>query len=116
MQTEPTNMSTEPARTLGDIFANKAMIKTFILAFAGIVAALFKVSVDDAFIDNIVTLIMYGSMIGTALMAQWENRQRAKEQAEATRSAVFAPATTEALVKQAAATGVPEVPPPPAQV
>jgi len=112
MNNQTPNMATEPALTIGKLIADKAMLKTFISAIVALVATGFRFTADDAMVDNIATVVQLVALIVTPFIAQHENRQRATEQAKATRSAVFAPATTEALVKQAAATGVPDVPPP----
>lgn len=95
-------MAHEPALTIGDMFKDKAMVKTIVAAVAGLVAAAFKVGVDDAMLDNVVTIIMFGAMALTPVFAQMEARKRSEEQAKATRDAVYAPATVADLVDDAA--------------
>lgn len=91
-------MAKEPALTIGQIFADKVMVKTLVSALAGIVSLGFKVAVDDATVDNITTVVTLGSMVLAAFFAQWDARKRAQDQAAKTREAVYAPATVSAIV------------------
>lgn len=87
------DMEREPARTIGDLFADKAMLKTFVTAVATLLAGATGIAIDDATIGAIVTIISGIGLIATPLVAQWEARTRAKEQAERTRQHVT-PVTT----------------------
>jgi hypothetical protein len=108
------DLQTEPALTLGDIFANKALLKTYVAAAIGIISLVLNRTVADATVEDITQIVYLASLFVTPFVAQFENGQRAKEQAAVTREAVYSPATTEALVRDAAVTGDPVVPAPPA--
>lgn len=109
------DMEKEPALTIGEIFANKTLIRTAIASAVAIVAGLFKITVADGVVDDITTLVMFVAMFYAPIAAKREQAQLAKEQAAETRSAVFSPATTKRLVARAARTGNAAVTPPPAQ-
>lgn len=109
------DMAQEPALTLGELFASKAMIKTYVAAILGLVATVLKFAVTDQMVDDIATVVQLVAIVAAPVMAQLENKQRALKQGEVTREAVYAPATVQRLVETAAATGDPTVPPPPAK-
>jgi hypothetical protein len=92
-------MAEEPAATIGGIFADKVMMRTFISALAGVIAMTFKVAVDDTTIDNITTIVTFGSFLLAAAFAQFDARKRALAQAAATRESVYAPATVARIVE-----------------
>ena len=75
-------LDTEPALTIGAIFADKKMLKTYVAAGASLVALGFKIVIDDAQVDNIVTILSGLGMLVTAIMAQVEASQRATAQAK----------------------------------
>lgn len=91
-------MASEPARTIGQMFADKVMVKTLVAAIIGIVALAFKVTVDDAMVDNITTVITLGSIVLSGVFAQYDAKKRAVAQAEQTRDAVYSPNTVATIV------------------
>ena len=99
MTTTP-DFEREPALTIGNIFANKAMIKTYVAAILGIVATGTRFVADDALIENIATVVQLAAVILTPFVAQYENGERAEQQAKATREAVYAPETVQAIVEE----------------
>lgn len=90
-------LDTEPAETIGGFFADKKMVRTFVTAAVSLLALAFRWVVDDAVIENLVTVISMGGMLVTMGMAQWEASKRAKAQAKETRAHVYAPATVEKI-------------------
>ena len=92
-------LDTEPARMIGDIFADKAMVKTWVTAAVGIISLTLRVTADDQVIEDVTTLVTMLATVGTVLMAQYEQKQRAKAQAEETRAHVYAPATVEKIIE-----------------
>ena len=104
---------TEPARTIGETFASKAMLRTYVSATVAVVAGALNKTVSDAMVDNITLIVMFLAMATTAIIAKLEQRKLAKAQAEETRDAVYSPATVDKLVEKAAETQQPDVPPPP---
>ena len=107
------NMEREPALTIGDIFAKKILIQPVIAAAVAIIAGALNLTVGDAMVDNLTTVVMFAAMIWAALGANREQKQLATKQAEETRVAVYAPATTKRLVREAAQTGDASIPDPP---
>jgi hypothetical protein len=112
-------MATEPAVTIGEVFANKAVIQPAIAAVVSIAAGIFKFTADTSdLVDQLTTLVLFLGIVWGALSAQWEARRRAKEQALVTREAVYAPATVEAIAHEQYVAGLPPteaqppVPPP----
>lgn len=101
MTTTAPDFDNEPALTIGDIFADKAMIKTYVTAILGILATGTRFVADDALIDNIAIVVQLVAVIVTPFVAQYENGERAKAQAEVTREAVFAPATVAEIEAEA---------------
>lgn len=91
-------MALEPSTTIGSIFADKAMLKTIIVALLGVVAS-FGVTVADGVADNVVTLVWALSTIITAAVAQQEASNRAKAQGQATRAAVYSPVSAAAIAR-----------------
>lgn len=91
-------LDTEPAETIGSIWADKAMIKTYVTAALSLAAFALNFVVPDGQIDNIVTLLSGLGLLVTAGMAQWEARQRAIAQGKETREHVYAPATVQKLI------------------
>ena len=104
----PTQMATEPALQIGDLFGDKAMIRTYVVAAASLLAFWGGRSIPDDQIGNIVELLSGLGLIVTAAVAQWEARKRAREQALVTRQNVYSPATTQTLIDQAATSGTAE--------
>ncbi len=98
-------MATEPAQTIGDLFADRVMVKTIVSAGVGVVAIVFRISTDDELIESVATLVTMSSLFIAAGFAQWEARKRAREQARATRAAVYAPATVAKIEHLAQAGG-----------
>lgn len=90
-------LDTEPARTIGEMFADKAMVKTWVTAAVGILSLTLRFTVDDRLVEDITTVVTMLATVGTVLVAQYEQKQRARAQAEATRGHVYAPATVEKL-------------------
>lgn len=103
----PTNdaMALEPAKTIGNMMADKAMIRPLIAAGVAIVAQAFRLTLDDALVDNITTIVTTLSVLYAAWSAQHEAAARAREQAEKTRAAVWAPASVADVVTDAASVG-----------
>ena len=106
-------MEREPALTIGEIFANKTLIRTVIASAVAIVAGLFKITVADGVVDDITTLVMFAAMFYAPFAAKREQAQLAKEQASETREAVYAPATVKEIAAKAAVTHDPTIPAPP---
>lgn len=104
----------EPARAIGEIFANKAMLRTYVAAFVAIVSGALSVTISDAMIDSITLVAMFAAMAWGPIAAQLDHRKIAKAQAEETRDAVYSPATVKEIAREAAATRSPDVPEPPA--
>src|SRR5690554_742001 len=101
------DMQKEPALTIGEIFANKTLIKPAIAAVVAIIAGLFNLTLGDGTVDNITTVIMFAAMVYAPIAANREQAQLATDQAKETRSAVYSPATTKRLVDRAARTSQP---------
>lgn len=106
-------MATEPALTIGEEFANKTMMRPYVAAAVAIVMQITNATIDDAMVDNITLLIT----LLAALYAAWEaNRKKselAKQQAEKTRAAVYAPATVAEIANEQYSAGLPPVEPQP---
>lgn len=100
---EDADMAEEPATTIGELFADKQMVKTLVTALVGLVSIVFRVSTDDATIENVTTVVTFGAIIVTGFFAQYEKRQFSRGQARATRSAVYSPKAVEVLVDAARA-------------
>ena len=107
------NMEREPAITIGEVFASKQMLRTYVAAAVAIIAAGFNLTVGDATVDNITTIIMFAAMVYAPIAAKREQAKLAEDQAAETRDAVFAPATVKRIVREAAATGDATIPEPP---
>ena len=107
------NMDREPALTIGEIFSKKKLIQPAIAAAVAIIAGIFNLAIGDAMVDNLTTVVMFAAMIWAALGANREQKQLATKQAEETREAVYAPATTKRLVQEASVTGDATIPKPP---
>lgn len=110
-------MATEPARKIGEYFADKMMVKTIVSAVFGIAAGLMSFTVDDNMINNVVTIVMFVALLLTPVFAKTEQSALAKGQAEDTRNAVYAPATVQKIVEnvstEAYAAGLPPIEPKP---
>lgn len=104
-------MAQEPAREIGDIFANKALVQPAIAAVVGVVAMTFKIAVDDALVDNLTTIVTFAAFVWAALAGQQEARDRAIAQAEQTRDVVYAPSTVADVVSDAARAGRADIQP-----
>lgn len=104
---------TEPALTIGEVFASKQLLRTYVAAAVAIIAGVFNMTIGDAMIDNITTIIMFAAMIYAPIAAKREQANLAKEQAVETREAVYAPATVKEIAREAAETGDATVPAPP---
>lgn len=110
---DDSRMAHEPALTIGQIFANKAMIKTYVAAIVSLVSMSTTWVISDDQIGNIVEIISLIGIVVTAFMAQYEAKQRAQEQARQTRAVVYAPATVAKIADQQYAAGVPPTGPQP---
>lgn len=104
---EDENMAGEPAVTIGEIFQDKTMIKTYVAAALSLLAYVTGWVADGEVIENVTTLISGAGLLVTALMAQYEARQRARAQAAKTRDAVYSPATAAAIATASKADVVP---------
>ena len=91
-------MAAEPARTIGQMFADKKLVSTFVSAVIGIISLTFGLVVDVQVVDYITTVVTLVAMAATAWTAQRANSKRATEQAEKTREAVYAPDTVARFV------------------
>ncbi len=107
------NYEREPALTIGEIFANKTLIRPAIAAAVAIIAGLFNLAVGDSTVDNITTVVMFAAMLYAPIAANREQKDLATEQAKETREKVFAPSTVKEIARESAATGIAQVPPPP---
>jgi hypothetical protein len=111
-------MATEPALTIAGVFADKAMIKTYVSAALGVLALTTGWVADDDTIENVSQLVGLLGLIFASIMAEVEKRSIAKQQGAATREAVYAPATVEAIANRQYAAGMPpteaqpDIPPP----
>lgn len=91
----------EPARTIGDLFKNKAMIRTILVGLASGLTAL-GLKVGPTELDQWTEFVFAIGTLATLAVAQYEARKRAGDQAEETRRVVYAPASVAALVDEAA--------------
>lgn len=107
------NMEREPALTIGEVFASKQMLRTYVASAVALIAAGFNLTVGDATVDNITTIIMFAAMVYAPIAAKREQAKLAEEQAAETRESVFAPATVKEIAREAAVTGDANVPDPP---
>lgn len=91
-------MAQEPARTIGEQFANSAYVKGLVLAAFAIVGAIaphLVPQLTDSLATSISTIVV---AIVTVIAAQ-QARATPKAQAEETRAAVYAPATVADIVQ-----------------
>lgn len=93
-------MAMEPAVTIGKLFASKALLRTYIAALVGIVAGILKVTVDDEFIDNLSTAVLFTWPFVMAAFAKLDQWMLAHAQAKRTREAVYAPETVRRIAEQ----------------
>lgn len=114
VEPKPGDMATEPALTVGEIFADKAMIRPVVSAAVGIIAQVLNMTVSDDLTSNITLVVTFIAMAYTAYSAQTGKAESAREQAAATREVVYSPATVTAIAEAAAETGDSSVEPPPA--
>jgi hypothetical protein len=99
-------MAEEPARVIGgqvdQKFTGKDDIKLLIAAVLAILAA-FGIHAAPDVATNIETIVTIVSPIALAIYARWQTErtksQQAAHQAEATRDAVYAPATVATIVQ-----------------
>lgn len=98
-------LATEPARTIGDLFADKTMIRPFIAAVIAIVAVTTGWVAADEVIDNLTTIVTTIAVVYGVWAAQRDASSRAREQAEMTRDVVYAPTTVHEVVREAAEAG-----------
>lgn len=116
------NYEREPALTVGEIFANKALVRPIIAATVATIAGVVSLFIGDGtvitagddVIENLTTLVMFGAIAYTPIAAKREQAKLAKEQAEKTREKVYAPATVKRIARRAATTQNPSIEPPPA--
>lgn len=90
-------MAQEPARAIGEQFANSAYVKGLVLAAFAIVGAIaphLVPQLTDSLATSISTIVV---AIVTVVAAQ-QARATPKQQAEKTREAVYAPATVATIV------------------
>lgn len=92
-------MATEPAREVGKQFAGLATVKMFIGALIVLLATL-GVVLPEGTPQALEDVITYGSPLAVAVYGWWQLRRQAKDQAEKTREAVFAPATVASMVAE----------------
>lgn len=109
------NMEREPARTIGEIFADKVLLKPVIASMVALVAGAFNLTVEVAVVDNLTTVVVFLAVVYGALGAQLDQKRLALEQAEETREAVYAPSTVKEIAASAAVTGDATIPAPPAK-
>ena len=98
-------LASEPARKIGDIFSDKAMLRTMVSGIATIIAGITGRVIGDDQIAAWVDVIAITGMFVTIYIAQREASERAIEQGEATRAVVYAPDTVERRVSEAARAG-----------
>jgi hypothetical protein len=91
-------MAEEPARTIGQMFADKKLVSTFVSAVVGIISLTFGLVIDVQIVDYTTTVVTLAAMAATAWTAQRAASRRAINQAETTRAAVYAPATVANIV------------------
>lgn len=96
-----TRMASEPAATIGDVFASKAMLQPIVAAALAIVARITGMVVDDALVSDITTMVMFAAMVWAAVSAQVIASRRAKEQAAVTRESVYSPQTVARIAMEA---------------
>lgn len=112
------DMEAEPALTIGGIFANKVLLKAFVAAMIAMAAKIWNLSSDDDLVTTVTDFVFYIGIFTAPIIAQLESRQRANQQAEVTRGAVYAPSTVKAIRDVSYEAGTPptepkpEVPPP----
>lgn len=107
------DLATEPARTIADLFADRAMVRPLIAAVVAVVAAMTGWVAEGAVIENLTTIVTTVAIFYAAWSAQVDASRRAIEQGEETRRVAYAPATVERAVTEAAFAGtwdVEEVP------
>lgn len=107
------NLEREPALTIGEMFAKKKMIQPAIAAAVAIIAGVFNLTVGDAMVENLTTVIMFAAAIYAALSANQEKKKLATDQAKETRETVYSPATVKRIANEAAVTGDATIEPPP---
>lgn len=92
-------MASEPARTIGAAYAGRQDVRLFITTLFALAAAV-GLHVASGVSDQV--LILADLIIPVALMlyARWKLAQNARQQAEATRDAVYAPTTVADLVAE----------------
>jgi hypothetical protein len=91
------DMATEPAQTIGKQFSDATFVKAIIGAaftLVGVVAPHLVPKLDDNLANAISTIVV---LLASALVAQ-QAKAVPKEQAAATRGAVYAPATVADIV------------------
>lgn len=108
------NYEREPALTIGEIFANKTLIRPAIAAAVAIAAGLFNLTIGNETVDNLTTVVMFAAMLYAPIAANREQKNLATEQAKETREKVYAPATVKRIARESAEAGEPMVDPPPA--
>lgn len=117
------NMEREPALTIGEIFASKALIKPIIAAAVAVIAGIVSLFIGDGttitagddVIENLATLVMFAAMVYAPWAAKREQANLATDQAKATREAVYSPSSVKEIARASADAREPRVPPPPAK-
>ena len=102
---ENSKMATEPAMTIGKVFADKKLIQPAVAAAVALIASLTGWAADSDVVTNLTTLITFASVVWSITTAQLAVKSRAMAQAAETREAVYAPET----VAQIVASSTPEV-------
>lgn len=100
------SMQTEPAVNIGEFFASKQLIRTYIAAALGILSGVINLTVDEGLINDLTTIVFYTWPLVLAGVAKFEQTQLAREQAKETRANVYAPSTVQSLIEDAKASPV----------
>jgi uncharacterized membrane protein (DUF4010 family) len=94
------DMAEEPALTIGELFANKAMVQPVVAAALAVMASITGWVADDEVVTNVTTLVTFAAIVWGVISAQITASRRAMQQAKQTREAVYAPETVASLVSQ----------------
>lgn len=92
-------MALEPARTIGGLFAARKLIQPVIAALVAVIAMGFGVIASSELVDNLTTIVTFGAVVYGMWSAQRGASQQAKQQAEATRAAVYSPVSAAAIAR-----------------
>ncbi len=97
----------EPARTLGDLFANKAQLNAAIVAIV-VIIAMFGINVPADLSEKLTNSLNVLVPLVAVIYGGFAAKKQAVTQAEATRKRVYAPATVADLVETASNTDLGE--------